>query len=271
MEFIIAHKYRWEDLTPFHNGRRGGTFHKADGAVTAVTLTPDMNINAPGEIYVGVKPEAAKKGWDLAKQTDIPVKIFIREKSNEWVYEGEYVTDLSTSEPDELAKVDRPLSRIIYMKPFNAGERVEDRTAEFDKIDDDVVDELTDSDLTDAGEHVYKSSTNLDIPPETALEGRLVLVSHFKRERNRSIINKKRQAVGDDPACEACDNTFRDIYGEDLKNCYEVHHEKMVADLDGKEETSLDDLRIVCPSCHRVIHSKYPPYTVKEINKLLYG
>lgn len=105
-----------------------------------------------------------------------------------------------------------------------------------------------------------------------ATEGRKKWVQHFQRERDRRIIEAKKQQVLKDKGkliCEACDFDFTEFYQPHAVNFCEVHHRKPVAELKEGEKTTLRDLAILCSNCHRVIHSIKPMPKVEEFRAML--
>jgi hypothetical protein len=80
--------------------------------------------------------------------------------------------------------------------------------------------------------------------------------------RNASIVAmcKKR----DKHTCQACG--FRlEINGKFVTEC---HHTKPLAAY-GAREVSLDELVCLCPTCHRIAHTRKEPFSVREIKALL--
>lgn len=107
---------------------------------------------------------------------------------------------------------------------------------------------------------------------EEAEEGRVLTRVHQARERNRSLVAKKKKKVLQDTgrlACEACGFDFSERYGQLGKGFAECHHEKPVSDLKPGEKTKLSDLRIVCANCHRMIHRSRPWMAVTELRQRL--
>ncbi len=95
-------------------------------------------------------------------------------------------------------------------------------------------------------------------------EGRKVWKKQKKIERDRrlSATAIKRETRKDGQiSCEACG--FRDEY----RAMFDVHHLKPLAA--GKRKTTLDDLAVLCPTCHRWAHAKSAnrlrPIPVEEI------
>ena len=93
----------------------------------------------------------------------------------------------------------------------------------------------------------------------SAMEGTQWLKKHYARERNRSLIDKKKEyfAAAHDGRvyCEVCHFDFSQHYPSSLGNGFiEVHHlAPLFTDLQPRR-TTLDDLLLVCSNCHRMIH-----------------
>lgn len=100
-----------------------------------------------------------------------------------------------------------------------------------------------------------------------AEEGRLLYRSHRRRERDRKIVDRKKEAVlkaSGRSACEVCDFESREVYGDDVGAVIDVHHIVPLHKL-GQTTTRLVDLALVCPTCHRVIHAHKPFITPAEL------
>lgn len=89
-----------------------------------------------------------------------------------------------------------------------------------------------------------------------ALEGRLLIRRHVARERDRKLRNRKvarsMAELGRIP-CEVCGIEFSEFYGEVGRGYIEVHHRLPLAE-SGPRRTRLEDLALVCPNCHRMLH-----------------
>lgn len=60
--------------------------------------------------------------------------------------------------------------------------------------------------------------------------------------------------------------TFEGAYGENFGGIIHVHHLTPISEITGKYTVDpIEDLRPVCPNCHAALHSKNPPYTIKEL------
>lgn len=92
-------------------------------------------------------------------------------------------------------------------------------------------------------------------------EGRIKLRLHKIRERNPQI---KRKAIevfkrkNNDIFCEICRFSFEEKYGTLGKDFIEVHHLKPISKYKDNEETTIENLKLVCSNCHRMIHRGEP-------------
>jgi predicted HNH restriction endonuclease len=93
----------------------------------------------------------------------------------------------------------------------------------------------------------------LDAGEPQALEGRLRLRQHFRRERSRALIDAFKESLNDF-SCRVCGFDFEATYG-DLGHAFiEAHHTVPVATLEPGVPTKLSDLVAVCSNCHRMLH-----------------
>ncbi len=109
---------------------------------------------------------------------------------------------------------------------------------------------------------------DVDLPRnlvDIATEGRVILVQHLRRERNRSIVAAKKSAAVS-LACEVCGFNSSEFYGIDY--C-EAHHLCSLSSTQDEVETSLDDLALVCANCHRIIHSAYPALSLEAVRRMI--
>lgn len=104
-----------------------------------------------------------------------------------------------------------------------------------------------------------------------APEGRLLLRRHITRERNRSLRQKKIDAMlrqGKPLACEVCDFDFERTYGDRGAGYIECHH-VVPLHVAGESATKLSDLALICSNCHRMIHRRAPWPTPRELRVLM--
>lgn len=103
-------------------------------------------------------------------------------------------------------------------------------------------------------------------------EGRILYRWHRARERNRSLIDKKKAQVrkaGRPLSCEACGFDFEMIYGPVGAGYIECHHASPLSEVVGITTTRIADLVLVCSNCHRMIHRKRPWLSVDAIRQLV--
>jgi len=112
----------------------------------------------------------------------------------------------------------------------------------------------------------------VDDEDEDAPEGRLLTVRHRQRERNRKLVQtKKERALRDHGtlACEACGFDFAEHYGARGQGFIECHHTVPVRDLRPGARTRLSDLVLLCSNCHRMVHRSSPWLTIEQLAALL--
>ena len=120
----------------------------------------------------------------------------------------------------------------------------------------------------------FKTSTSTDDLDEVveAPEGKLLTRVHRTRERNKSIVKRKKETVQKKTGalkCEACDFDFKEVYGELGDGFAECHHKKPVSQLKPGETTKLEDLAILCANYHRMVHRSKPWLSVENLRSIL--
>lgn len=118
-------------------------------------------------------------------------------------------------------------------------------------------------------EEVSKS-INMDEEEEFP-EGKILYRIHKHRERNNSVIKKKKQIALDENKlrCEICEFDFFKTYGELGKGFIECHHTIPISNYIENTKTRLNDLVLVCSNCHRMLHRKRPWLEKEELKKLI--
>lgn len=109
----------------------------------------------------------------------------------------------------------------------------------------------------DAG--VIELEAGADDPGAVYVEGGLVLRTHLRRERNRQLVVAAKAAFKRHHGrvfCEACGFDFAAVYGDLGADFIEAHHEAPLAEREGISETRIQDLRMVCGNCHRMLHRR---------------
>ena len=88
-------------------------------------------------------------------------------------------------------------------------------------------------------------------------EGGLVLRTHLVRERNRPLVEMAKARFNTRHGrlyCEACGFDFLSTYGELGDNFIEAHHEDPLSERTATSPTAIEDLRMLCANCHRMLH-----------------
>jgi 5-methylcytosine-specific restriction protein A len=106
---------------------------------------------------------------------------------------------------------------------------------------------------------------------ESAPEGRLVARMHIRRERDASLVAKKKAKALKETGkldCEACGFDFSRVYGERGAGYMECHHRTPLSELTPGAKTKMRDLALICANCHRIIHRK-PWLRVEDLAEIL--
>lgn len=107
---------------------------------------------------------------------------------------------------------------------------------------------------------------------DTFPEGKVKYEIHTVKERNKKLVAlKKKLAYDKNPLlpCEICGVSLKQKYGEAGEGIIEAHHVFPISLLTEETEIKLEDLILVCPNCHRMIHHKRPWLTADKIKLLL--
>ena len=100
-----------------------------------------------------------------------------------------------------------------------------------------------------------------------AAEGRILFRVHRRYERDRKIVAQKKAAELKKTgrlACEVCDFESSKDYG--VEGVIDVHHVLPLHKI-GESVTTMNDLALVCPTCHRVLHKHRPIITPAEFRE----
>ena len=105
----------------------------------------------------------------------------------------------------------------------------------------------------------------------TGTEGRILTRIHSYRERDRSFVNKvkKHRKKSGALICEGCGLDPLSLYGSNGERCIEAHHRIPIQQLQPDSVTREEDIALICASCHRIVHSRYPCLTIDELKLLL--
>lgn len=107
-----------------------------------------------------------------------------------------------------------------------------------------------------------------DTVQDTFIEGRHILRPADTYERNPAARKRCLEHYG--AVCIVCGFSSERVYGDRVRGLIEVHHLHPLS-ATGEEHSvnPIEDLRPVCPNCHEVIHSKTPPYAIRDVQNML--
>lgn len=119
----------------------------------------------------------------------------------------------------------------------------------------------------------FESLPQTDLEEDiTGKEGRMLTRVHAYKERDRSFAVRAKgyykRKNGGRLWCVACDLKPESLYDDRGERCIEAHHKIPILELQPDSITSIDDMAMVCASCHRVIHSRTPCLTIDEVRAL---
>lgn len=103
-------------------------------------------------------------------------------------------------------------------------------------------------------------------------EGKVSYRLHKTLERNRKVVAVKKAAVlqvHGKLECEGCDFDFAATYGPRGYGYIEAHHTSFVHAMQPGDETTPDDLALLCANCHRMVHKAKPWLTIVELRALV--
>lgn len=116
--------------------------------------------------------------------------------------------------------------------------------------------------------------------PETDLEeeifgreGRLLTRIHAYKERDRGFAKQAkkyyRNKNGGCLLCEACGLQPVEFYGSDGEHCIEAHHKVPIEQLQPDSIVTVDQMAMLCASCHRIVHSQKVCLTIDQVRDLI--
>jgi len=116
---------------------------------------------------------------------------------------------------------------------------------------------------------VYDLANLKSLPKRQFEEGRKRLIKHARLEKVRNsalILEAKRlyKATHEILKCEVCSFDFEAAYGDRGRDYIEAHHTTPISQIEDVTNLTVDDLRMVCANCHRMLHR--PPWiTIEEL------
>lgn len=118
-----------------------------------------------------------------------------------------------------------------------------------------------------------------DTAPSGTPSGRAEYAEARRRQRERYYFARNPQLTADAKAkyghrCQICDFDFAERYGKLGENYIECHHLSPLAERPEAEQlsgttTGLDEVRVVCSNCHRMLHRKRPAIDPDELRAMI--
>ncbi len=121
-------------------------------------------------------------------------------------------------------------------------------------------------------------STIVHLPPTQleedigGKEGRILTRLHSFKERNRSLVKKAKFLFKNKHGklyCECCGFESGIFYGKRGEDRIQAHHRRPIEELLPDSITKPEDLAMVCPNCHDIIHAKRPWISVEALREEL--
>ncbi len=109
--------------------------------------------------------------------------------------------------------------------------------------------------------------TRSTIEAKEAVEGERYKAEAIFRKRSRALIEAKK--AKSDGRCEVCGFGFKERYGTAVNDCLIAHHINPISGRAAASKTTLDDIALLCPNCHAVIHSFDEPLSLERLRQLL--
>jgi 5-methylcytosine-specific restriction enzyme A len=103
-------------------------------------------------------------------------------------------------------------------------------------------------------------------------EGALKYRQHVTRERNRDLVRTAKQRYKQKHGklnCEICGFDFFEVYGNIGEDFIECHHTLPVSELGADSKTKIDDVALLCPNCHRIVHRRRPWLRIDDLRNIL--
>ncbi|MBB4064076.1 HNH endonuclease [Gellertiella hungarica] len=127
--------------------------------------------------------------------------------------------------------------------------------------------------LTNAASATEMEKAEAEPPVEEeevfGVEGRLLARIHVYKERDKGFALRVKKYYktknGGKLVCEVCGLDPVAKYGANGERCLEAHHKIPIEQLQPDSVTRVEEMSVVCASCHRIIHSQKPCIPVEDL------
>ena len=103
-------------------------------------------------------------------------------------------------------------------------------------------------------------------------EGKEVYRLHKIRERDIDVVRlAKKIGLKRDPLlrCQVCGFSFVKVYGRLGEGFIEAHHVVPLSELSEETKTKIEDIALVCPNCHKMLHRYRPWLSTMELKTIV--
>ena len=103
-------------------------------------------------------------------------------------------------------------------------------------------------------------------------EGKIVERTHKARERNSKVVDLAKSNFKKSHGklyCQVCKFDFEEKYGNIGKDFIEGHHTIAVSEMHPDYKTKPEEIAMLCPNCHRMVHKSRPWLSMEQLSKLL--
>ncbi|AIR85402.1 HNH endonuclease [Pantoea rwandensis] len=90
----------------------------------------------------------------------------------------------------------------------------------------------------------------------------------YKKDFNRMTSIRDRKLAdarkkNDNYTCQSCNNQYF-VNNKYIIDCHHLNPINL-----GKRKTKIEDLISLCPTCHRIAHTRVPPYSLRELREIM--
>ena len=216
-----------------------------------------------------------------------PILYFYQEKSGEVQFKGVYFIESNSiyeSDLDDGKTLNnyKYVFRKVQLEEVNVdwirGRALSKNTHEINiEAPEEWIESLKLYFNNDHKDNLYENFSYIDflINEEEDLgyyEGSKELKQHYKRERNSKVIKlAKEKFVQKNKRlyCEICGFDFEKIYGYLGKDFIEGHHSIPISQMENNQKTKIQDIKMVCSNCHRMLHRKKNNLGILELKGII--